>query len=166
MVVTITALLFLIFTFSAPCLILKDGETGAVIRSFPVREGEEFAVTFIHSVNQSPVTEVYQIRNGEIYVVRTIYYAFGAGVPSELAEGQRLAYAEDGAMVVTGIDRRLTRLSYIVGTVSDHTLAIGGESISLLRLCGRNATVRFETGRRLATVLLCAKKSRNLKFRF
>jgi len=147
--VTITASVFLLFIFSAPCLILKNGETGEVVRSFPVQDGEEFSVTFIHSVNQSPVTDVYQIRKGGIYVVRTIYYAFGAGVQTALEEGQRLEYGEDGAMIITGIDRRLERLSYIVGTVSDHTLQIGGEEISLRQLCGRNTTIQFVSGRRL-----------------
>ncbi|HEY8392885.1 MAG TPA: DUF1850 domain-containing protein [Capillibacterium sp.] len=146
--VIITASLFLIYIFAPPCLILKNGKTGAVIRSFPVQEGEEFAVTFVHSVNQSPVTEVYRIRKGGIEVVRTIYYAFGAGVPAELGEGEHLEYADDGAMVVTGINRRLPRLSYIVGTVSDHILTIGGEEISLRELCGRNTTVRFVLGHR------------------
>lgn len=147
--VTITASVFLLFIFSTPCLILKNGATAEVIRFFPVQDGGEFSVTFIHSVNQSPVTDVYQIRKGGIYVVRTIYYAFGAGVQTELEEGQRLEYGEDGAMIITGIDRRLERLSYIVGTVSDHILQINGEEISLRQLCGRNATVQFASGRRL-----------------
>ena len=79
-VVTITASVFLLFTLSVPCLILRNGDSGEVIRVFPVQEGDEFSVTFVHSVNKSPVTDVYQIRRDGIYVVRTIYYAFGAGV--------------------------------------------------------------------------------------
>lgn len=147
--VTITASVFLFFTFSVPCLILKNGDTGQVIRSFPIREGDEFSVTFVHSVNNSPVTDVYRIASDGIYVVRTIYYAFGAGVQSELEEGQSLEYGEDGAMIVTGFNRRLDPLSYIVGTVSDHTLQLGGEVISLREICGRNTTVYFAKGRRL-----------------
>ena len=34
-------------------------------------------------------------------------------------------------------------LSYIVGTVSDHTLTLHGEEISLRELCGRNSKVAF-----------------------
>ena len=45
---------------------------------------------------------------------------------SALEEGQNLEYGEDGAMIVLGFNRRLDPLSYIVGTVSDHTLQIGG----------------------------------------
>ncbi len=148
-VVTITASVFLWFTCSVPCLVLKNGDTGKIIRVFPVQEGDEFAVTFVHSVNKSPVTEVYRITRDGIYVVRTIYYAFGAGVLSELTDGQRLAYGADGGMIVSGFNRRLDPLSYIVGTVSDHTLQIGGEVISLREICGRNTTVHFVRGRRL-----------------
>jgi hypothetical protein len=153
-VVTITASVFLLFINSTPCLILKNGDTGQVISAFPVEDGEEFAVTFIHSVNQSPVTDVYQIRKGAIYVTRTIYYAFGAGVQTQLEEGQRLEYGEDGAMIISGFNRRLDSLSYIVGTVSDHILQVGGEKISLRALCGRNTTVQFTSGRRLSSFLL------------
>ena len=147
-VVTITASIFLLFAFSAPCLILKNGDTGRVIKSFSVEEGDEFSVTFVHSVNKSPVTDVYQLVNGDIYVVRTIYYAFGAGVQAEIGEGQRLDYGQDGSMIVSGFNQRMDRLAYIVGTVSDHTLQINGEKISLRKLCGRNTTVRFISGRR------------------
>lgn len=147
--VTITASVFLLFSLSTPYLILKNGDTAELIRSFPVKEGEEFSVTFIHSVNQTPVTDVYQIKKGKIHVVRTIYYSFGAGVQSEIEEGQSLEYGPDGSMIVSGFNRPLESLSYIVGTVSDHTLQIGGELISLRELCGRNTTVQFVSGRKL-----------------
>ncbi len=147
--VTITASVFLLFRLATPCLILKNGDTGEIIRSFPLKEGEEFSVTFVHSVNQTPVTDVYQIKKGTIYVVRTIYYSFGAGVQTEIEEGQSLEYGPDGSMIVSGFNRPLKRLSYIVGTVSDHTLQIGGEHISLRELCGHNTTVRFMIGRKL-----------------
>ena len=61
-VVTITVSVFLFFTLSTPCLILKDGKTGEMIAAFPADDGTEFSVTFIHSVNQTPVTDVYQIK--------------------------------------------------------------------------------------------------------
>jgi hypothetical protein len=113
-------------------------------------EGDEFSVTFIHSVNKSPVTDVYELRGSKIFVVRTIYYSFGAGVQSEVGEEQVLEYGDDGSMIVSGFERQMDSLSYIVGTVSDHTLYINNESISLRELCGRNTTVHFECGRRLS----------------
>ncbi len=124
-------------------LVLRNGDTGEEFARFPVREGDEFAVTFIHSVNQYPLTDVYQIKDHRIYVVRTIYNNFGAGVQTEIEEGQKLEYGENGEMIVSGFDREMPWLSYIVGTVSDHTLTIHGREISLRELCGRNSKVEF-----------------------
>ena len=100
-------------------------------------------MTFIHSVNQYPLTDVYQIRDHKIYVVRTIYNNFGAGVQTELEDGQTLTYDENGEMVVSGFAKEMPYLSYIVGTVSDHTLTLHGKEISLRDLCGRNSKVEF-----------------------
>ena len=124
-------------------LVLRNGKTGEEFARYKVSEGDEFSVTFIHSVNQYPLTDVYEIRDHRIYVVRTVYNNFGAGVQTEIEEGQTLEYGENGEMIVSGFDREMPRLSYIVGTVSDHTLTLHGEEISLRELCGRNSRVEF-----------------------
>jgi len=147
-VVVIAASVIVYYLISVPCLLLKDSDTGNTIAVYPLNKGEQFSVTFVHSVNKTPVTDVYEIRNGKIYVVRTIYYSFGAGVQTEIEENQTLEYGEDGSMIVSGFNRPIDNLSYIVGTVSDHILEINGKSINLRELCGKNATVRFVPGRR------------------
>ena len=89
-------------------------------------------------------TDYYEIRPDGIYVVKTVYYGFGAGVQTQLEEGQKLEYGEDGSMIITGFDRRMDDLVYFVGTVSDHTLTLNdNQQFSLRDLCGRNAKVRF-----------------------
>ena len=126
------------------CLILSNGKTGEEYARFNLREGGTFSVGFIHSVNKSPVTDFYQITDGKIYVEKTIYYGFGAGVQTEIEEGQTLEYGEDGSMIVSGFHKEIPDLLYIVGTVSDHVLVInGGREISLRDLCGRSSLVRF-----------------------
>lgn len=127
-------------------LVLGNSETGKVYRRFEVSEGDEFSVEFIHSVNKSPVKDVFVIRDGKIYVDRTVYSAFGAGVQTEIEEGQQLSYDENGNMVVSGFNIEFPRVKYIVGTVSDHVLEISGESISLTETCGKNAHIYFELG--------------------
>ena len=142
LVVVIAAILA--FTFrSGDYLVLRNGDTDEEITRFRVSEGDEFSVTFIHSVNQYPLTDVYQIRDHKIYVVRTIYNNFGAGVQTEIEEGQTLEINENGEMVVSGFNLEMPWLSYIVGTVSDHTLTLHDKKISLRELCGRNCKVAF-----------------------
>lgn len=132
------------FSMGGGKLVLCDGDTGTEIARYRLDEGEEFSITFIHSVNKTPVTDCYDCDgDGTIYLRKTIYYDFGAGVPFDLNPGEELAYDENGAMVISKIDRVIPDFFIFVGTVSDHTLAIGEEEISLRDLCGRNTKVRI-----------------------
>ena len=142
MVVVIAAILTFVFR-SGDYLVLRNGDTNEEFARFRVSEGDEFSVTFIHSVNQYPLTDVYEIRDSKIYVVRTIYNNFGAGVQTEIEDGQTLEINENGEMVVSGFNMEMPWLSYIVGTGSDHTLTLHEKEISLRELCGRNTKVAF-----------------------
>ncbi|ETP73238.1 hypothetical protein UYO_0704 [Lachnospiraceae bacterium JC7] len=125
-------------------LTLRDPSDGTLYGRYPVKVGDTFGIGFIHSVNKSPLTDYYEIKEDGIYVEKTVYYGFGAGVQTELSEGETLTYGPDGSMIVSGFDRKMDDLTYFVGTVSDHTLTINNkEGISLRDLCGRNARVRF-----------------------
>ena len=125
-------------------LILEDPRTKEQYAAYSMAAGDRFAVTFIHSVNKSPVIDWFVIRNDGIYGEKTVYYGFGAGVPTELEEGQTLTYGDDGSMIISGIDIKMKDLIYRVGTVSDHILTLpDGEEISLRDLCGRSSRVGF-----------------------
>ena len=67
-VLTITAALFCLYSFKddGVKLVLRNSETGRVIETFDVSEETEFSVEFIHSVNKSPVKDVFVIRGGKI----------------------------------------------------------------------------------------------------
>ena len=142
----VTAAAFCVYMVFLRCqtLILYNSETGVVYKTFNVKEGSEFAVEFIHSVNKSPVKDGFVIRSGQIVADRTVYSAFGAGVQTEIEDGQTLEYDSRGNMIVSGFDVVFDKVKYIVGTVSDHVLYIEEESISLTELCGKNAHVAFE----------------------
>ncbi|MDD3369636.1 MAG: DUF1850 domain-containing protein [Lachnospiraceae bacterium] len=135
-----SSVLFLIWPKTCLQLVAEDG---SIYLEEPVKEGTVFSVTFIHSVNKSPVTDYYVIKDGDIYVTSTLYYDFGAGVQSELEEGQTLEYTEDGGMLISGFDRKIDPLSYVVGMVSDHVLEINGKTYSLREQCGKGTYVTF-----------------------
>ena len=90
-------------TLSGKYLILEDDETGEIYSKIPVENFDEFEITFTHSVNKTPVTDIYQIREGDIYLTGNIYYSFGAGVPTEIYEGQTLSYGENGEMIISNM---------------------------------------------------------------
>lgn len=124
-------------------LVLSDADSGQVYASYPVEYGDTYAVEFVHSVNKSPVRDVFEIRDGEIWNTQCIYYGFGAGVEEELGEGETLSYGENGEMIISNIEKRMDNLIIVVGTISDHTLYLGDETISLRDLCGRSSKVLF-----------------------
>ena len=142
LVVAALALLGL-FLLREPKLVLSDQDSGRVFARLPLADGDSFSVTFRHSVNKSDVTEIYQRRGKEIWLTGCVYYGFGAGVAEELAPSWTLETGENGEMILGNIEMKMNDLSYIVGTVYDHILEIGGEKIILNQLCGKNAKVHF-----------------------
>lgn len=142
LVVAALALLGL-FLLREPKLVLSDQDSGRVFARLPLADGDSFSVTFRHSVNKSDVTEIYQRRGKEIWLTGCVYYGFGAGVAEELDPSWTLETGENGEMILGNIEMKMNDLSYIVGTVYDHILEIGGEKIILNQLCGKNAKVHF-----------------------
>ena len=126
-------------------IVIADADSGRVYNRQLIKNGGEFAIEYIHSVHQSPVREIFAVDTMKIKPVAARFFSFGAGMQTELEEGQQMS--RDGeAFVITGYNRVFTELNYIVGTVSDHLLIMNGESISLRELCGKNArvTVRIQ----------------------
>lgn len=143
--VLIAAVILLIsLTFSGTYLVLEDDETGEIYKKIPVKDLDEFEITFTHSVNKSPVTDIYQIRSGDIYLTGNIYYNFGAGVPTEIYDGQSLTYGENGEMIISDMDTLMPHLVYVIGTVTDYYLSVNdGEKICLQELYGTNKHIRI-----------------------
>ena len=131
-------------TVQAGTLVLCDPGDKTRYAGYEMEVGDSFSIGFVHSVNNSPVTDYFEIREDGIYGVKSVYYGFGAGVQTELSEGQTLTYGEDGSMIISGYEMKMNQLIYRVGTVSDHILRLeDGKEISLRDLCGRNARVLF-----------------------
>jgi hypothetical protein len=119
---------------------IRDADTGRRYGRRPLAADGVFAIEFVHSVNNSPVREIFRAEGNGIRPVAARFYSFGAGMQSDLEAGQVLSRDGD-AMVISGPDRCYNELNYIVGTVSDHLLIISDETVSLRDLCGRNAHI-------------------------
>ena len=60
-----------------------------------------------------------------MYAEETIYYQFGAGVQTEVGEGETMTLGEDGAIIVGNIHQGFEKFTCSVGMVSDRTLMLG-----------------------------------------
>jgi len=130
---------------SGQFLEIKDNSSNRVYGKLSLKESKEFAIEFIHSVNQNPVRETFIIEGKMIRLLSVRFFSFGAGMQSDLEVGQELTRDGD-ALVISGYKTSFRELNYIVGTVSDHLLYIHDNVYSLRELCGRNAhiTIRLK----------------------
>ena len=131
-----------LFTDPVQCVVMTDAETDEVYFQQPLEADGVFSVSYIHSVNKSNVEEYYRLENDEICLFRARYRAFGAGVATELEEGQTLSY-EDGYMIIENIHYQIPDLVYRVGTVSDPLIHIGTQSWHMKDLAPPLTSVRF-----------------------
>lgn len=126
-------------------LILYNNESGSKIASFPIGVNDYFYVKFTHSVNMSPVIDYYKFnKDNEIYVYKTVYYNFGAGVETELEGDETMTYGDDGSMIIDNIGKKIDPLEYYLSSIYDHKLSINGqEEISLWDICGKNILIKI-----------------------
>lgn len=115
-------------TRNMPRLVLKDAD-GTVLYSCPMRNGASFAIQYTHSVAQTPVTDYFKIKNNEIWLERTIYQDFGAGLPHEPNKGQTLT-RKHGQLILDGYNQRLSQFTLRIGRVAGHKLLIFRPSAS------------------------------------
>ena len=132
-----------LFTDPVRCVVMTNAETNEVYFQQPLEADGVFSVSYIHSVNKSNVEEYYRLeKDDQLYLFRARYRAFGAGVATELEEGQTLSY-EDGYMIIENIHYQIPNLVYRVGTVSDPLIHIGTQVWHMKDLAPPLTSVRF-----------------------
>lgn len=123
------------------------GADGEVLFSHPVRVGESFSISFIHSVNLSPVEEIFEVRRaGELALTALEFETFGAGMPTELEPGQTMKRLPDGKMRVDGFNRILSEMHILV---TSHTLHLGSHSVPLYSLTSEGQRISLRVLRSL-----------------
>lgn len=126
-------------------LILYNYNSGNEIASFPLKNDDYFYIKFTHSVNMSPVIDYYKFNDkNEIFVYKTIYYNYGAGVETELENDETISYGTDGSMIIENINKKIDPLVYYLSDIYDHKLSINdNEEISLWDVCGKNILINI-----------------------
>jgi hypothetical protein len=158
-VILIAAAVVLIPLFS-PRLALQVEEmrSGVKLYQAPVKEGDEFSIEFVHSVERTPVKEVFRIeQDHNIYLVETEYESFGAGLPTMPYEGEE-SVLEGGKIRITGMRRKIEPFLVAVSPVPGHVLAVGGEETALASLAEPGTGLRIRVVREPAVVRFLGRR--------
>jgi len=126
---------------------VSDGKTGEIVFIESTSKIKEFHISFLHSVNRTPVNEYYRISNNKFIVYKTTFFSYGAGMPEYDASGAQKLKVEDGVVSIDNINRALEDFTVMVGTYADHCLNYGGKSIRLSELIEPQKPAKFRVQR-------------------
>lgn len=134
----------LFLTTSTTTLVVTD-DSGVELLEIDVEPGSEVAIEYTHSVEQTPVTDVYTVSDGALVDDRMLFSSFGAGLPSEAdvtREGDRYVHRPPA--------QRHDPLIITTGPLADHSLLVDGERYDLAGLAdGGTVELRIEHQRTL-----------------
>lgn len=134
------ALAVVLFYRDRLVLELVNGNTGRAVLCADMAEGEEFVLSFIHSVNKRPVYDTLRAARGRLVIVKSRFDAFGAGMPESSTEEGTLRVAEDGWLEWT-TNRAVPEAVVRVGRVAEHRLHLKGRIVPLTDLAEPGAPI-------------------------
>ena len=109
---------------------IRNDDNGKVLRYTRMRLGEEFILSFTHSVNKRPVYDTLRVKKDYLVIVKSRFDAFGAGMPDSSTKEGTLTLAQDGWLEwIT--NRPVPEITVRVGWTADHKLHFKDKEIRL-----------------------------------
>ena len=124
-------------------LVVED-DAGETLLSVPVEENATVTVAYTHSVEKTPVRDVYAVRDGGLVMTRTEFRSFGAGLPSTVD----VERSDDGSFVYHPPNRRTEELVVATSPIAGHDLVVDGRRYDLVALA-EGGSVRLRVTTRL-----------------
>lgn len=126
-----------------PALEIIDGRDGHIAFCAGVRPGEEFVLSYVHSVNKRPVYDTLRAEADHLVIVGSRFDSFGAGMPEASTQDGTLTLSKD-SWLEWSVNRAVPDITVRVGWVAEHTLHVKGQEIRLADLAepGKPLTMR------------------------
>ncbi len=110
-------------------------------------DGEEWMISYTHSVNRRPVQDFLRIEGSGLRIVRSRFDAFGAGIPETSSPENPLRVLADGRLEYT-VNRPVPDVAIFVGRVAGHVLHLRGREIPFVSLAKPGMALRFSVEQR------------------
>ncbi|PWV52105.1 DUF1850 domain-containing protein [Nocardiopsis sp. L17-MgMaSL7] len=135
---------------------LRLSVDGDRLGHLPLAEGEQFTVSYVHSIDHLPIEENLEVRDGELVADSTRLRQFGAGMGQ--IPGQGTGRADGEWWVIEDMNRHVgPELAIRVGTASvDHRLRTPDAEVRLSP-CLTSRRVAVEPARISTLVLLVGR---------
>jgi hypothetical protein len=120
-------------------------DSGQMVLCAAMAAGEEFVLSFLHSVNRRPVFETLRVEADHLVIVGARYDSLGAGMPEASTEQGTLRWTDDGWLEWT-VSRPVPEVVVRIGRVAGHTLLLKGRHIPLADLSEPGTPLAFRAG--------------------
>ena len=127
-------------------LVVADADSEKRLLEVPVDDGTAVTLSYTHSVERTPVEDVYVVDGTELAMDRTVFRSFGAGLPTDDVE------RTDEGFVVRG-GGRYDELYVAPGSIAGHELVVGERRFDLVSIAD-GSVVLFLTDRRVGDAVL------------
>ena len=138
-VLVIVAAFFLFYPLY-PVLRVANVKKAELLFCARMAEGEEFVLSFIHSVNKRPVFDTLRMEGNQLLIVKSRFDSFGAGMP----EGSQMG--QDGWLEWV-VNRPVPEVTLFVGWVANHSLRLKGREIPLADLAEPGTLLSLRAGK-------------------
>ncbi len=128
-------------TPSERVLVVEDADTGNRLLTVPVEEGSTVTLSYTHSVEKTPVEDVYTVNGTRLDNTLMRFESYGWGLPARANVTLRNGW------FVFDPDRSYDELYVKPGRVAGHTLTVDSETYDLVERSNAS-TVRIAVTRR------------------
>ena len=148
-IVTFVALGMILFFLIPTQTVLVAGtvKPDKAVLCVRMTDGEEWMISYIHSVNRRPVYDTLRIEGKGFRIVLSRFDAFGAGMPETSTPENPLRTGPDGWLEYT-VNRLVPDITVFVGRVAGHALHIKGREIPFTSLAEPGKALRFSVEKR------------------
>ncbi len=123
------AIYFLYVSWRAELLVV-DSKANRVLLRTPVRPGDSFTLSYLHSVAKSRVSGIFEVTPAyEISVRETTFGSFGPGLP-DVRPGDDYE-VKGGVIRLKSLSQTFPELSFFVHPYTEHRLEIVGRTLDL-----------------------------------
>lgn len=131
-------------------LVVEDADTGDRLATVPVEAGTVVNLSYTHSVEKTPVHDIYTVRGGTLDNTEMRFKSYGWGLPA------REEVRQVGGYFVFDPDRSYEEFYVKAGRVAGHRLTVGDRRIDLVALSNASS-VRIAVERRSALATAISK---------
>lgn len=123
-------------------LIVEDAGTGERLLTAPVSEGTRVALNYTHSVEKTPVLDVYAVEGTKLEMVRMEFHSYGAGLPSRADVN-----VTDNGTFVFDPEGVYDHVYVKPGRIANHHLTVGERTYDLVALSDARSVKIYVTYR-------------------